>query len=294
MPRPSLTAATEEVTRIVGAAPPLMPELLQGGTRITGQWDNPPIDVYLQPPREHIISASYGGTGFASALIDGRRLRNPIRPATITIAPRGHDGHWHVSGPRRVSNVFLGHDRLARCADEMAEGRAFELMDRVLEPDERLFWVMRLLAAEVARPGPHALLFLEETLDLVCLHLLRGHSTLAVRSRDARPRLSAEQIQRVTRYMRDHLATAISLQDLANLLSMSRFHFCASFRREIGTTPYAFLVQLRMELARKLLTATPLSVAEIGLSVGYVSAAAFSTAFHRVTGVSPTAYRSRC
>ena len=69
---------------------------------------------------------------------------------------------------------------------------------------------------------------------------------------DARA-LAPWQVRRVTSFMQRHLAKQITLQELADLLGLSRAYLCTAFRLTTGYTPHAFLVQLRMDEARRLL-----------------------------------------
>jgi AraC-like DNA-binding protein len=68
-------------------------------------------------------------------------------------------------------------------------------------------------------------------------------------------------------------------------------HFSRRFARAFGTTPHQYLIARRIERAQHLLRNTEASILEIGLAVGFGGAASFSTAFLRVTGVTPRAYR---
>ena len=294
MPPRRLSNATDEITRIVGKAPPVLPRVLHGGTRLTGRWSNEPYDVQLRPMQEHVIAATFAGVGHVVATIDGGTYARPCRPGTITMAPRGHDGHWRLDANIQVSNIYLGHDRLQACADTLAEGRGYELLDRVNHADPRLFAIMRLICMEVEAPGPHMLLYLEQAVDLLCLELVRNHSTLGRFVFDPQRGLAHWQVRRVTGYMRDNLGTEISLQDLANLVGMSRYHFCSAFRRATGLAPYECLTRMRMDMARDLLARTSLQVGDVAHAVGYGTASAFSSAFRKLEGVTPREFRRRC
>ena len=293
MPPRRVSNATDEITRIVGKAPPVLPQVLHGGTRLTGRWSNEPYDVQLRPMQEHVVAAMFAGSGKAVARIDGRTYIKPCRPGTITMAPRGHDGQWRVDEPIRVSNIYLGQDRLQACADTIAEGRHYELLDRVNHAAPQLFAIMRVICSEVEAPGPHSLLYLEQAVDLLCLELVRNHSTMGRFSFDPQHGLPRWQVRRVTGYMRDHLGADISLQDLANLVGMSRYHFCSAFRRATGTAPYECLTRMRMDMARDLLAKTTLQVSDVAFAVGYCTASAFSSAFRKVVGVTPREFRRR-
>lgn len=74
-------------------------------------------------------------------------------------------------------------------------------------------------------------------------------------------------------------------------LSVSRLH--AVFREELDTTPLAWLAERRLERARQWLAGTRLPLAEIALRCGYADQSAFTRAFGRAHGLTPTAYRRR-
>lgn len=83
----------------------------------------------------------------------------------------------------------------------------------------------------------------------------------------------------------------LAIRELARAASASPAHFSRSFAKTFGTSPHRYLTGRRIERARHLLATTDDSILEVGLSVGFQSAASFSNAFSRVVGVSPRAYR---
>ena len=57
-------------------------------------------------------------------------------------------------------------------------------------------------------------------------------------------------------------------------------------------TPRSYIITVRMDYAKYLLKATPMAVQEIGYQVGYASEGMFCSTFKRVTGCTPSEYRS--
>ncbi|KQZ69189.1 hypothetical protein ASD55_14250 [Rhodanobacter sp. Root561] len=291
MGRRELCETRAEVIRIAGGAtPPILDSILHGKTQITGVWSHAPYEAEVHPMQDHIIAAMHLGSGMATAILDNKRTVAPIRPETVNILARGHHGYWAMDGGSSVSNVFLGHDRLLACADMLAEGRSFELLDRVHHADPKLFTIMKIISDEASSPGPQCVMFLEHAIDLLCHVLLRSHSTL-VYPPQKQHGLAPWQVKRVTAYMRERLSTEITLQEMADIACQSRFHFCTAFRRATGMAPYEYLTHMRMRVACDLLRTTPLSVSDVGAAVGYSSLSTFSTAFRRHAGTSPRAYR---
>jgi AraC-like DNA-binding protein len=82
-----------------------------------------------------------------------------------------------------------------------------------------------------------------------------------------------------------------SLAELATLSGVSRFQLLRGFAREVGTTPHAYLVQLRIRLARRLLAAGE-SPAEAAIAAGFADQSHLTRAFVRQLGVTPARYRA--
>ena len=79
-----------------------------------------------------------------------------------------------------------------------------------------------------------------------------------------------------------------SLPNLAAKVGMSLSKFKTLFSRVCGSTPYAYLRQVRMDRAFQLLNETDLSVTEVALEVGYSSLSRFSQAFAGRFGMNPS------
>ncbi|MEH1099503.1 helix-turn-helix transcriptional regulator [Micromonospora sp. CPCC 205561] len=83
----------------------------------------------------------------------------------------------------------------------------------------------------------------------------------------------------------------LSVEDMARIALLSKFHFTRVFQRFTGISPARFLSAVRLQAAKRLLTSTDLTVADISVRVGYNSVGTFSTRFTRSVGLSPTAFR---
>ena len=102
---------------------------------------------------------------------------------------------------------------------------------------------------------------------------------------------STASIAELQRWLTDHLDADLGVDALAARAGMSPRTFARSFRRETGATPAAFVEQLRVEAARRLLEATDLTVAAIAHRVGIRHAETLHRAFRRRVGTTPERYR---
>ena len=82
-----------------------------------------------------------------------------------------------------------------------------------------------------------------------------------------------------------------SVEQLAELATMSRSTFAERFKALLGESPMEYLTRWRMQLAYNMLDEEHLSVLEVALRSGYESEASFAKAFKRVIGVGPGAVR---
>jgi AraC-like DNA-binding protein len=87
----------------------------------------------------------------------------------------------------------------------------------------------------------------------------------------------------------DAPAETVSLTDLADICGLSRFQFLRSFARTTGLTPHAYMLQRRIELARRLI-ARGQPLAEAAAASGFFDQSHMNRHFARVLGVTPGAY----
>lgn len=95
----------------------------------------------------------------------------------------------------------------------------------------------------------------------------------------------------IVRYMQGHLREEISLNILAEEFHLSAQYISQLFKNEIGVNFLAYLTNIRMEQAKKLLLSTDHAVAEIAEKSGYGDYRVFTKAFKKAEGVTPSQYR---
>ena len=84
-----------------------------------------------------------------------------------------------------------------------------------------------------------------------------------------------------------------NLEDLSAEVGMSRTSFTVEFKKLVGNSPMEYLTEWRMSLAYSDLQNTQSSILQIALDYGYQSESAFSRAFKRTMGCSPSAMRKK-
>ena len=116
----------------------------------------------------------------------------------------------------------------------------------------------------------------------------------ALASRPGQPRvgvLPKWRLRRVQEHVAVNLAEPISLAELAGVAGLSRMHFAAQFKVATGCRPHEFLLQYRIEAAKRMLTETNDPLVEVALNVGFQTQSHFSTVFKRLVGETPARWQ---
>lgn len=93
-------------------------------------------------------------------------------------------------------------------------------------------------------------------------------------------------------YMSDHLNEKINIKELAEMLHLSDVGLIWKFNRSLNRMPARFLIMLRMQKGKQLLTETNLRISEISQLCGYSNAYYFSNAFRKFFHMTPSEMRA--
>lgn len=92
-------------------------------------------------------------------------------------------------------------------------------------------------------------------------------------------------------FIHSNFTKDVSIDDIANVAMLSKFHFLRTFKEAFGQTPHQYLTKIRLQKSKELLKQTSWSVAEIATYLGYQQANSFTRLFSKTFEVSPVAYR---
>lgn len=99
-----------------------------------------------------------------------------------------------------------------------------------------------------------------------------------------------EAIAKVRQRLDDAPQMPVSLGELADMAGLSRYQLLRSFARALGITPHAYLVQRRVQIARRLIAGGH-SLSQAALAAGFADQSHMSRAFNRQLGLTPGRYR---
>jgi transcriptional regulator GlxA family with amidase domain len=145
-----------------------------------------------------------------------------------------------------------------------------------------------------------ALAWVEEDCGAGLAHEAARELVLFLRRPGGQPQLSVSlasqasemmSIRELQIWIAEHLEARLSVEDLADRMAMSVRNFERVFTREVGTTPSQYVLQLRVESARRQLERTDRGLKHVASAAGFGSVDVMRRAFVRLLGITPRRYR---
>jgi AraC family transcriptional regulator len=239
----------------------------------------------------HLIGYCPSGNARLIQTRAGATHETLITAGTSYIMPAGYDSTWEgdsgLSARLRVPTalVELAAEQLGRRKTQVEVRNVFQMRDPVIER------FAQMLLVEMDRNAhPAQILIVDSISTALVAHLLRSYNEFEPVESLVERSLGSREIARLTEYIEDNLDRTISLEDLASIVNVSRFHFSRLFKRCTGSTAISFVEQCRIRRAQRLIAETDLPLAQIALTVGFVDQSHFTRRFHRHVGCTPAVF----
>jgi len=188
--------------------------------------------------------------------------------------------HIDTLGNRRLVVTFK-RDLLEEVANEAGVSARFDAI--ALPPSQaatRMFAYIRALSKrgseDIRYQLAHAALTAQQP---------RPHENISARDRS--------RVQRAVGHIEANFEDACSLQALADVAGLSRFHFVRMFGAVVGQTPNQYLINTRMRAASDRLMTTRTPIAQIAFEVGFNDISHFYSCFRDAFGCTPRQWRLR-
>lgn len=252
----------------LSGAPPLDTLIVPGGSGLRDEEINETVAVWINSRAKHIrriASVCTGIYGLApTGLLDGRRVTT----------------HWRFA------------DDVARTFPELeVESDALFLKDGRFYTSAGITAGIDLSLALIEEDhGPTVALSVAREL---VVYLVRNGGQEQYSEPLQFQTESASPLADLAAWISSHLQADLSVECLAERAHVSPRHFSRRFKSSFGTAPGTFVENLRLDEARRRLTAMNSSIDRVSASVGFRSPDVFRRAFERRFGIAPSTYRSR-
>jgi AraC family transcriptional regulator len=178
------------------------------------------------------------------------------------------------------------------------ESNIRSVADGVIAQDKRCFTDLPLqrtleaLGEEARSGGRFGRLYADELIQCLCDRLLDLTQTCG-RGAWLKYKMDTRTLLQLSDRIEATPEANLDLETLAAESGCSKRHLLRSFRASTGRTPHQYILDLRIEKAKRLMLKPFLSLIDIALECGFASQAHFTYAFRQRLGVPPSAFRRR-
>jgi AraC family transcriptional regulator len=211
----------------------------------------------------------------------------------VIITPAGIESGWQWHARSKVMVVTIDPDRLGRFVKSelgvLLTDRQLKDVPVAKDPDLVLAGSMLLDALRLRSAGSEVMF--ESLARVFLVKLIESYGEERSGAVAYEHGLSPDQHARVLDHLGRHFGSNITIEALAREAGLSPSHFSRVFHRTFGETPYQFVMDYRVEQARKMLADPRQPLIDIALRCGFSDQPHFSRIFKRLTGQTPKEYR---
>lgn len=266
------------------------------GSKAMGACFRQGYDITFVAPKDLIIIFMNGYS--ATEAIDGEpcKIRDAM-PGDIRWHPAGTLVHAKTHGVvAELAGISTDPDLREEMGDHLRLGRDGRAALNGYALRNGSIRVMRLAQA-IRRAALRGLAIDKMALDGLCIDTLRaGLACVAgvCEPKDRAPRLGRRELGRAVDYIDAHLSDNLTIKDVARQCGLTQPHFTTAFKETTGLTPYQYLLERRLVLARDMLLMTESTTAAVAYDCGFSSQAHMTDLFRKKLGVTPARFRKDC
>ncbi len=210
-------------------------------------------------------------------------------PGQIIIFNPGevHDGHSGIDETLRYSMIYIHPEEMEPMLESagIRQARDFQIKGTLLQ-DDLLRQRLTNLARLVNQRGSNKLEMECKLYQLAARIAQRCGQFEASQLRQRKDRL----LLQAKDYIHAHLREELTLNNISEAANLSKYHFLRLFRSQFGITPHQYIVNCRINQARKALE-TGTSVDDLVAELGFSDVSHFNRRFKPIYGMTPRQYQ---
>jgi AraC family transcriptional regulator len=259
------------------------------------------VIAWRSPQSDIEICVAVGSNGsVVTRRAEGIEDRRVASRGTIWLSPPGwQEGSVDIAEDLRgILHVYLSPSRFfpynrGSTLDELAIG---ELNCESAFEDPLLAEIAHAITSELRAQTSAGRLLVETLAGSLAARLVQSH--MQTSSAYAAPHLTREgldrrRLSRVLDYIAANLEGDLTIDRMASIACLSRYHFARTFKQAVGQSPHRYVSTKRLERAKALLMEGDRSLVDIAMALSLSCQANFTRAFRQATGQTPGQYRHK-
>jgi AraC family transcriptional regulator len=243
---------------------------------------------------EHLIFVSLGdGHVIRESL--GDIAEKDLEAGLVSVHPSDTPVRWEWDTRLSFTVMSLEPEYLEKVAKDVFDLESDQVRLRTIEGqrDPVITSIAGSLIREVMNGDAGSRLYAESLANLLSVHLLRNYAEHAQPIEKERLQVQPRAVVQALNFIHQNYARELSLSDIAAAAHLSTYHLTRVFKKATGVSPHQYLVQVRVNSARSLLSAGAgdRSLAEIAAAVGFADQSHLTRHFKRVLGMTPKQLR---
>lgn len=238
----------------------------------------------------HNVSMQVSRPVLVTSRCDGETLRRLQVPGDVKIVPPGVPRVWETESATIKLSMYLSPALMLSTAEAMGvdSDRAC-VAARLHVRDPRIEHIGWAVKAELEAADPLGRLYGDCLGVALASHLLRTYAPAGASRGPVR--LSQRRLARVLDFVRDNIASDLSLAELANVAGVSASHFKTLFKQCVGMPVHQYVIRRRVEYAAELLQGGDSPLADVALQAGFANQSHMARCMRRMLGVTPAQAR---
>ncbi|MBV6628251.1 MAG: helix-turn-helix transcriptional regulator [Rivularia sp. (in: Bacteria)] len=239
----------------------------------------------------HVITIAFENVKTERILDGVLQTENQVF-SSVGIIPANIE-HWCMwKNTPKFALISIHPDFLANIAYEFVNPDKVELIPTFAhQSDYFISGIAEAIGHEVANGIDSCQLHLESLFNQLSVYLLEKYATSKPQIQEYNG-LAPLKLKQVLELISNCFTEEITTLELANFLNMSQYHFCREFKKSVGVTPNYYIMQQRVEMAKRILKQQKKPIAEVAIECGFSNPNHLGRVFKKHTGTTPSKYRN--
>ncbi|WP_211233793.1 helix-turn-helix domain-containing protein [Comamonas composti] len=248
------------------------------------------LDVPI-PPMDHFMIVRYrsGNTPMERSM-HGQRTKAVCGPGDFSLLTHAEHSHWYWTECIDVSHTYLSENLMCRVASDVLERTVAEvrLHDLLRSQDPVVTGIVDAITVEALHKGLGGSLYVEALALQLAVHLLRDYASVTYRDSVVGGAISPSRLRRLQEFIEAHMHEGISIEQMAGVVGLGVWTFTKHFKATTGRAPHEFVLDCRVERARRLLAQGLTAIKEVASYCGFADQAHMTRVFRARLGTTPS------